>query len=225
MTDPQTPPPAVPPTTPTNAPPPPPKPSSGKSCMLFGCGGCLTVLLVLLLGTFFMFRSMRNSLNQPPFPPFELTEDERQVLMDKRELLGLTDGQTPAGQTAETPVILSGRELNAMLFMANPELEEIVRLYLEPDTIRGELRVGEDDQRVSVQIALGVRRQEDRVNIVLRDMRVGNFGLPRFLRRALEEEDLAAEFFDSPAKRAEFEQLIQRIEIQDDAILFLRKAP
>ncbi|MCC5845439.1 MAG: hypothetical protein JJU05_14415 [Verrucomicrobia bacterium] len=221
MTDPHTP-----PSVPANAPPPPPpKPSSGKSCLLFGCGGCLTVLLLLLISSFFMFRAMRNSLNQPPFPPFELTEDERQVLTGKRDLLGLTDGRAAPEPRTETPVILSGRELNGLLFMANPELEEIVRLHLEPDTIRGELRVGDDDQRVAVQVALGIRRQEDRINIVLRDMRIGNFGLPRFVRRALENEDLAAEFFDSPAKRAEFERIVQQIEIQDDAILFMRKAP
>jgi hypothetical protein len=222
MSDPTTTPPAVPGGT---TPPPPAKPSSGKTCLLFGCGGCLTVILVMMLGSFFMFRAVRNSLNQPPFPPFEFTEAEKQVLEEKRGLLGLTDGRTTPTAQAETPVILSGRELNAMLFMANPELEEVVRLHLEPDTIRGELRVGDDNQRVAVQIALGVRQQNDRMNIILRDMRIGNFGLPRFVRRALEEEDLAAEFFDSPAKRAEFERLVQQIEIQQDAILFLRKEP
>lgn len=229
MTDPITSPtaqPAPPPPTPANTPPPPPpKPSSGKSCLLFGCGGCLGLLLVLLLSSFFMFRAVRNSLNQPPFPPIELSEAERQVLMDKRDLLGLTDGRDAPSPQTETPVILSSRELNALLFMANPELEEVVRLSLEPDTIRGELRVGDDDQRVAVQIALGIRQQDDRINIVLRDMRIGNFGIPRFVRRALENEDLAEEFFDSPAKRADFERLVQQIEIKDDAILFMRKAP
>jgi len=229
MTDPQTPPtvqPASPPPLPaTPPPPPPPKPSSGKSCLLFGCGGCLTVLLLMLLSSFFMFRSMRNSLNQPPFPPLELTDTERQMLMEKRDLLGLTDGSTAPEPRTETPVILSARELNGLLFMANPELEEIVRLHLEPDTIRGELRIGDDDQRIAVQIALGIRQQGDRMNIVLRDMRIGNFGIPRFVRRAIENEDLAAELFDSPAKRAEFERVVQQIEIQNDAILFMRKAP
>lgn len=213
-------PPLPPPTHP--APAPPKKPSTGKSCLLFGCGGCLTVILVLLLGSFFMARSIRKSLNQPPFPAIELSEAEQQILNDKRNLLGLTDGEsTPV--PGDTPVILSARELNALLFAANPELEDTVRLSLEPDTIRGELRIGENDQRIAVQIALGIRNTPNGIEINLRDARVGNFGIPAFMRQELENENLAHELFDTPEEQARFEQLIQHIEIQQDAILFLRK--
>ena len=226
MTDPLLPPNAPPPpvvSPPGGAPPPPPpKTSSGKGCWMAGCGGCLILLIVMFLAGFFVVRSMRDALNQPPFPPLEeLTPAERATLETKKSMLESLEDETQPTRIPPSGLLVTAREINAWLIQENEEMADAVRISTEPDILRVQARVGEGRSRVAFEIAVSVVQVGDRLEMNIRDMRIGNFRVPRFIMKDLENEDLLRELFTDPQVRQGFSDVVERIEIREDGVLFV----
>ncbi|MCC5848635.1 MAG: hypothetical protein JJU29_11115 [Verrucomicrobia bacterium] len=208
-----------------DAPPPPPPPkSSGKGCWFYGCGGCLGVVLIFIIAGFVMTQRLKSHLNQPAHAPLVLTAEDETTVEETRELLKLSEEEDFLAALPAEGLRLTSSQLIALLEAENPDMKDKVRLHLEPDLFRADIRVPREegsDQHFVVQVTLYVVQVNDRVEIRLRDARFGPFGIPRFIMKELENEDFMAEFFADEENRRIFQETIETIEVQQDAILIV----
>lgn len=207
--------------------PPPPAPKKERGCLFYGCGGCLVVVVIFLVAGLIMFQQLKNSFNQPPHAELMLTEGEEAELKEIQALLEL-DEEEARRNFPQEGLRLTSRQLAGLLEMQDSDLKNMVRFDLQPDLFGAEIRVPTENDRektMVIRIALSVVQTGDRIEVRLRDARFGAFRIPGFIMRELENEDLMVEFFDDPANRQAFQDLVERIEIQQDAILIVPRRP
>lgn len=200
-------------------------PKKERGCLFYGCSGGLILIAGVILAGLLLYQQLSRNFNQPPHAPLMLTAAEEAELRELRGLLVAEEGgqrNLPQGGLR-----LSSRQLAGLLELENPELENMVRFNLAPNLFGAELRLPMNENQPGnrkhfvLRFAFHVMQTGDRVEVRLRDARFGPIRLPGFMMRELENEDLLAEFFDDPENRQNFQNLVERIEIQQDAILFV----
>ena len=208
----------------SDAPPPPPPKSNGKGCWFYGCGGCLGVVLIFIIAGFIMAQRLKSQFNQPPHAPLVLTAEDEAKVAETRALLEQAEEQEDFSVLPAEGLRLTSTQLVALLEAENPDMKDRVRFQLEPDVFRAEIRAPRDEnpnKNVIIQVALNVVQVGDRVEIRLHDARFGPFSLPGFLMEEIRGEDLMKDFFADEDNRRAFQESIERIEIQQDAILIV----
>lgn len=211
-------------------PPPPPAESKGKNCWLVGCSGCLIVLLVLFLGAIGGWLWLKSQFMVEPFEPIELTPTEETQMEAKLKAYNMIDDGGEISEDFEFPaegIVLTEAELNYFISMHGDEMADSLRIDLEPNEISAELRVGESGsaKRWGFLGKVSVEQTESGLDVRLIDLKLGPFNLPKELLDEIATENLAEEVFaEDPAAREQFEQNVEKIEIQKDRILFIPKS-
>lgn len=130
--------------------PTPKKKTSGRGCFLYGC---LSLVVIVLLGGLIAYLSLRYFINAniQRFTATEPQKFEAATLPDaemKQLQQRLTDFDRALGQTnSPAQLALTGEELNAVLVTepAAAKLKDIVRVRLQGDQVRGEISLPLDE--------------------------------------------------------------------------------
>ncbi|GEM_PF-1083999 len=229
MSDP-TPPPMPPPVPPSGGTPltttKPPKKSGGKNCLLYGCGGCGVVVLVLSLVGYFVFMSFMRSLTADPFPVAEISEA-------RSEELDKTFEPFIAAQESEEPFTLpeggmriSEQDINDFIMLEGGEMADSLRVQLQEGQITFEGRFGDAGQkdRVKVSGTMAVFQGAAGLEIQLTDIQLGKFSLPQAFMDEISQENIAEDMLEDPEFKKFIQESIGGIEVLDGEIILLPKS-
>jgi hypothetical protein len=220
MTDPLTPP----------APPPVTSDSKGKNCWVIGCGGCLIALLVLVLVVVGIGMWIKNTFLVEPFEPVSPAATEQARMEEKFRSYNLLND---SGQLAdeftvpEDGMVLTEDEVNYLISTYVDDLSDSVRIDFEPGEITANIRVGEpgSQDRWSLSARISLEQTESGLDVRLLDVTMGGFALPKDVMAEIGAENLAEDAFSDPEFREQFEQNVEKIEVQKDQILLLPRKP
>jgi len=211
-------------------PPVPPQeknPSKGRNCWIVGCGGCLGVILLLILAGALISWSIKRNLMVEPFEPVEVSETERSQADRKLDAMKAAGPEeSDEWGIPEGGITLSEKEVNYLIARNDPELADSLRLDFEPGEVHAEFRVRTEDgdKRHLLKGSLGVQEKDGVLDIRLLDVRLGNFSLPEVLMKLLAGEDFGKEFFGDLETRKVHLENVEKIEIRKDEILIVPKA-
>lgn len=202
--------------------------SGGRNCWVIGCSGCLIVLLVLIVAGWLLSWQIKRGFSSEPFEPIELSEAQKRESEAKLRSAGMLEGREEAEvQLPEEGLVLTEADLN-YLISRNPDIADVVRVDLEPERIRAEMRVPLDEndpdgKRLTLGGTIDVRQKGEVLEIYLTELKIGNFSLPKSLMREMGKEDLGAEIFSDPETRRQFRENVERVEVRKDEILIVPK--
>lgn len=215
-------------TLPPPAPPPVQSETKGRNCWIVGCSGCLIALLVIVLLGFAGMWWLRKTFLVEPFEPVEISETQARAADAKLKSLNLLNDEGQISDDFEIPaegLRLTETEVNYMISQQDFDMSDGLRVDFEPGQIRVELRQGAAGsmQRWSMSGTVTLKQTEEELDARLIDVRMGPFALPKSFMDELGKENLLEEMFSDPQTKQDFQDNVDTIEIQKDAILIVPK--
>ncbi|WFB35075.1 hypothetical protein P3T73_12985 [Kiritimatiellota bacterium B12222] len=202
------------------------QPKSNRSCWFVGCGGCLVVLaLLVLIGMFIGWQIKRNVVEA--FEPIALTPTEeaqvRETLISNN-LLTAEGGIPEKFEMPDHEVVLSELEVNYWIEQTNPEVSQLLRVDFEPGVLKLNLRVGAEGQkRILWILSLKLDQTEEGIQVRVAGLKIGMISVPSYWIEQLQEESFGDDLLSDPELQAQLNEVVERIDILKDEILFVPK--
>lgn len=208
-------PPPPPPAPPVSSPPPAPASRSNKGCWFLGCGGCLGVVVLAMLGSYFFLLALQKD----PHAEIVMTAPEQAALEAK---ISAVEGEAPMN-LGDDAVRFTEKEMNAWIAQNDPELEDVLRIELSEDEFTAIFRMPHPtnpEKAFDFSAALRVEQNGDDVQVKLTRVKLGAFPVPRAWLGEFAREDFLEVFFPDEESRTQFLRGIKTIKITDDAFIF-----
>ena len=111
--------------------------------------------------------------------------------------------------------------MNAWFTSKNPDMADVVRIDLQPGTLTAELRVGDGEKRLTMKATLALLQSDDNLLLQLQSVHLGKFRVPDAILEEALTKDLTQAVFGDPESLARFHSVVERVEIKEDAFLFV----
>lgn len=207
----------------------------GRGCLFYGCLTSLVLLLIAGLLAFFAVRAARNWIagftDAAPMklPKVEMAEPEYEQLQARVKSFGdaLEKGQP------DEPLVLSERDINALLARAMPAKELADKFYiaLEGDQVKGQVSIPLPSlgwfgrgRYLNGDASFNVSLQNGLLLVTAREVRVKGRPLPDPIMSQLRRENLAKDVYKD-LKDAEAIGKFESIRVEDGQVIIRAREP
>lgn len=187
-------------------------------CWKWGCGGCLSLVIILIVAAAAIASIIKGQFKEDPFPSVTLDETEQTRVEEK---VGLLEKEAE-GETVEREVIrLTEREING--FLAKEEATAgKVRISLKPDVAVIEVLKEHEGKLVNLSAEIFLRHDKDAVEFGIEKLKFGSIPVPRVLTSRLNLREAYTWALSNPDLQTEdleaFERTLRLIRIEEGSL-------
>ncbi len=188
--------------------------------------GCLTVIVLLAIGGFFIFRTAKSTLMRmtaectdataTELPVVQISESEQCALLERVDAFAKA---VKAGESGRT-LSLTGREINALI-QKSPDLAGRLYVTIEGDRIRGDASIPLDrlisldmvkGRWLNGSVGLSVSTVSGRFVVFMDSLSVRGKAVPDQVMAAIRSKNLAERALEHP-KAAQILQHIEKVTV------------
>jgi hypothetical protein len=212
-----------------------PAPSHKRGCFFYGCLTAIVLFVIVGLCAFLAVRYARNQFNActdtapMKLPKVEMSDAEYQQLEARAKTFndGMDQGK------ATEPLVLTEREINALLFKSanTKELADRVYVSLNGTNITGQISVPLSglgwigkNRYLNGEATFNVSLENGVLIVTAKEVRVKGKPLPETFMGALRQENLAKDAYKDP-KNAEVIRKVDSLRVDDGRVVIKARAP
>jgi hypothetical protein len=213
----------------------PTPPPHKRGCFFYGCLTAIVLFLIVGFCAFLALRYVRNQFNAytdtapMKLPKVEMTDAEYQKLEARAKTFNDSMDQ---GKAAE-PLVLTEREINALLFNSanTKQLADRVYVALNGTNITGQISIPLSglgwigkNRYLNGEATFNVSLENGVLIVTAKEVRVKGQPLPETFMSALRQENLAKDAYQDP-KNAEVIRKVDSLRVDDGRVVIKARAP